>query len=128
MHCNKCVIIDTEMETQILSILLELNGKMVLKSVEMKDSYIGSIAGINVIRSEKVDKYVLPGDETRFESDIIEHASSYNFSVSVFMIASSIAVSVCRNSVLMLLSVVSILCCDCDVVVVVLFVQPSPET
>ena len=72
---------------------------------------------------------ILPGDETRFESDIIEHASSYNFSVSVFIIASSIAVSVCRNSVLMLLSVVSILCCDCDVlVVVVLFVQPSPET
>ena len=79
------------------------------------------------ITSEKVDRYVLPGDETRFESDIIEHASSYNFSVSVFIIASSIAVSVCRNSVLMLLSVVSILCCDCDVVVV-LFVQPSPET
>ena len=74
---------------------------------------------------------ILPGDETRFESDIIEHASSYNFSVSVFIIASSIAVSVCRNSVLMLLSVVSILCCDCDcdvLVVVVLFVQPSPET
>ena len=85
----------------------------------MKDSYIGSIACINVIRSVKVDKYVLPGDETRFESDIIEHASSYNFSVSVFMIASSIAVSVCRNSVLMLSVVISM----CDVLV-----QPSPET
>ena len=98
----------------------------------MKDSYIG-IGGKNVITSKKVDRYDLPGDETRFESDIIEHASSYNFSVSVFIIASSIAVSVCRNSVLMLLSVVSILCCDCDydcdvLVVVVLFVQPSPET
>ena len=61
---------------------------------------------------------ILPGDETRFESDIIEHASSYNFSVSDFS-ASSIAVSVCRNSVLMLSVVISM----CDVLV-----QPSPET
>ena len=45
MQCNKSEIIDTEMETQILSILLELNGiHNRLKKVEIKDSHIGIAA------------------------------------------------------------------------------------
>ena len=46
MQCNKSEIIDTEMETQILSILLELNGKMSFKKCRNERFFYSYFFGV----------------------------------------------------------------------------------